>query len=148
MLLIVLDYISLNNNKLVCFVHSEGWFKIQDLVHQFVNKCRRDACFCMVQTCVESLNNVLKKLCTRLSDSFHPENYNNSDNNNIHMRNIYIHKGQGSPYWEGRAKSPNNSRKIAHSSPHLEKFPPVDFHLHQTFLFPTKIQFPPLNINS
>ena len=41
----LLEYISLNNNKLVCFVRSEGWFKVHDLVHQFLNKCRRDACF-------------------------------------------------------------------------------------------------------
>ena len=132
--MIVLDYISLNNNKLVCFVHSEGWFKVHDLVHQFLNKCRRDACFSMVHTCTERLNSMLKKLCTRISDSFHPESYNNSDNNNSHMMNIYFNKRKGFPYWEGWGKSPHTSQKFAHSSPHLKKFPPVDPHPYQIFI--------------
>ena len=94
-----------------------------DSVHQFLNKCRRDASFSMVHTSAESLNSVLKKLCTRISNSFQPANYNNSDNNNSHMMNIYFHNGQGFLYWEGWGKSPHTSQKFSHSSPHLEKFP-------------------------
>ena len=142
MLLIVLDYISLNNNKLVCFVHSEGWFKIQDLVHQFVNKCRRDACFCMVQTCVESLNNVLKKLCTKLSDSFHPESYNNSDNNNIHMMNIYIFIKNRVFLVGGKGKVLPHQLKVCSFLPSPGKISPSNFHPSKLFCSLPKFSSP------
>ena len=141
---IVLDYISMNNKKLVCFVHSEDWFKVHDLVHQFLNKCRRDACFPMVHTCAESLNSVLKKLCTRISDSFHPENYNSSDNNNSRMMNVYFHKGQGFPYWE-RWGSPPHQPKICLFLPPPGKIFRSRLPQPPNFYFPRKIQVPSLN---
>ena len=124
------------------YIEKDDLMYIHDLVHQFLNKCRRDACSSMVHTCAKSLNSVLEKLCTRISDSFHPEVYNNSDNSNTHVMNIYFHNGQGFPYWVGWRKSPHTIRKFAHYSPHLEKSPPVDSHSHQNFISPTKFSSP------
>ena len=82
--------------------------------------------------------------CTQkiVRKKFHPENYNNHVNNNSHMMNICFHKGQDFPFWEGEEKSSHASQKFAHSSPHLEKFPPVDSQPCQIFIFPTKFSSP------
>ena len=112
-----------------------------DFVHQFLNKCRRDASFSMVHTSAESLNSVLKKLCTRISDSFQPENYINSDNNNSHMMNIYFHNGQGFPYWEGWGEYPHTSQNFLIPHPPGKIFS-VDSHPHHIFIYPTKFSFP------
>ena len=138
---IVLDYISMNNKKLVCFVHSEDWFKVHDLVHQFLNKCRRDACFPMVQP-APKVSTACSKNCAQEFLILSTLKIIIVAITIIAAWWMYIFiKDRVSP--TGRdGEVPHTSRKFAYSSHHLEKFSAVDSHSHQIFISPAKFKSP------
>ena len=45
---------------------------MHDMMHNFLNKAFRGACFCMVHTCTKSVYKAHEKSCTRISNSFSP----------------------------------------------------------------------------
>ena len=66
-LFIILDYISLRDNKLPCFVNNKNPFKVHNMMHRSWKKVLQGTCVFWVHECTKSLNKLHRSLRTRVS---------------------------------------------------------------------------------
>lgn len=66
-LFIILDYISLRDNKLPCFVNNKNPFKVHNMMHRSWKKVLQGTCVFWVHECTKSLNKLHRSLRTGVS---------------------------------------------------------------------------------